>query len=242
MDSGGVLLVNAPIGKLGTGRAYLLCAFILAEIFQAAMSRVDVPEHRRRPFVLFCDEFHNYACDTINHILREGRKFKLELVLATQQVAGNIRNEALQSSVRKLCGNVFTFRLDAEDAALVVRDVFTPALDQVKYTDEKGKPTFRGMDEIWQREIRSITATPNRMLWWKRRGHSQTHYVQVGTVTDIDKLPHCEQLPAALKRQDFMAYKLAGVPKAPVSGHAARRDDGRATRAQFYEVVDPAEL
>lgn len=86
MDKGAVVLVNAPKAILGEGTAYLLAAFILMEFQHAAMSRLDLPDHRRRPFSLLCDEYQNYTTDTILQIVKESRKVGLELGLVTQEV------------------------------------------------------------------------------------------------------------------------------------------------------------
>jgi type IV secretory pathway TraG/TraD family ATPase VirD4 len=51
-----------------------------------AMSRADIPEHERKDFYLYVDEFQNFATDSFATILSEARKYKLNLVMANQYI------------------------------------------------------------------------------------------------------------------------------------------------------------
>lgn len=51
-----------------------------------AMTRADTPEHERRDFGLYVDEFQNFATDSFATILSEARKYKLSLTMANQYV------------------------------------------------------------------------------------------------------------------------------------------------------------
>ena len=64
MNSGRVLIVNLSKGRLGEGPAHLLGAFLATAFAQAAESRADIPEHDRRDFTLYADEFQNFATDS----------------------------------------------------------------------------------------------------------------------------------------------------------------------------------
>jgi hypothetical protein len=210
---------------LGEGTSYLLCAFILAEFQRAALSRVDLPDSQRRPFSLLCDEFVNYTTDTIRQILAESRKFGLELGLAAQEVKGQLKTEALQSAVLNTVGNILAFRLGYEDASTLVKDVFTPEIDeQVKEIRPRYQKVgnadirfddkiYRSLEEIWELEKRKLTQLPDRTLWWKQRGQPGTHRIQTLSVADIEDLPNRDRLPEALKRQELAAFRLAGRPK-----------------------------
>lgn len=52
-----------------------------------AMSRADLPPAKRREFCLYIDEFQNFASESFEGILSEGRKFGLSLVLGNQYVS-----------------------------------------------------------------------------------------------------------------------------------------------------------
>lgn len=216
LDSGAVVLVNAPKGILGEGNAYLLCGFVLAEFQRAAMSRVDLPESKRRPFTLFCDEFANYTTDTIRQIIAESRKVGLELGLAAQQVRGQLKSEALQSAVINTVQNILAFRLGYEDADTLVRDMFTPDLYAVKEVRMRGweaENVYWSLPELWEQERRKLTQLPDRMLYWKRRGHPGSHLIHTLDVADIEDLPNAADLPKALAQQEAVVADLIGQPK-----------------------------
>jgi hypothetical protein len=86
LDRGAIVLIHAPAGILSKGSAYLMCALLMAELQAAAMSRVDTPEHLRRPALVIADEYLAYTTDTLTEIITQSRKFRLELVLGSQEV------------------------------------------------------------------------------------------------------------------------------------------------------------
>ena len=109
MDEGRVLVVNLSKGALGEGTSHLLGALLTTALATAALSRSDTPEHRRRPFYLYADEFQNYASNGFAVILSEARKYALSLTLGHQylgQLPDNLRQAVLgqRSIVRRLPG------------------------------------------------------------------------------------------------------------------------------------------
>lgn len=82
MDRGEIVLVDGS--GCGPDELKLLLGLFVVRFHFAALSRADTPPGARRPFLLFCDEVHNYAVPTIEKILAEDRKYGLGLVLATQ--------------------------------------------------------------------------------------------------------------------------------------------------------------
>ena len=75
MDEGKILLVNLSPQLEEASR--LLAALIIGRLLMAAFSRSDTPEERRRPFMLYCDEFQRFATADFATLLAEARKFKL---------------------------------------------------------------------------------------------------------------------------------------------------------------------
>jgi hypothetical protein len=97
MDDGRALLVKLPLGQIGADNAYLLGSLIVSRLQAAALSRIDTPEERRKPFYLYIDEFQNFITTSINECLTGARKFALGLVLAhhtTQQMWSRDRDVA----------------------------------------------------------------------------------------------------------------------------------------------------
>lgn len=114
MDDGKILIMNLSKGRVGEENSALLGAMMITKIQLAAMSRVDIPEDRRRDFFLYVDEFQNFATEAFANILSEARKYRLSLILAHQYI------EQLSDEVRAaVFGNVGTmiaFRVGATDA------------------------------------------------------------------------------------------------------------------------------
>ena len=87
MNKGKVLIVNLSKGNLGTEPAHLLGALLITACSQAAEARRRMPEHERRDFTLYVDEFQNFATESFASILSEARKWRLSLVAANQTIS-----------------------------------------------------------------------------------------------------------------------------------------------------------
>lgn len=87
MDRGDIVLI-CPGGG-GEPHEKLLHAVFMHDIFRSTLSRRDTPAAMRREVHAFIDEVQvgdsGYASDSIERILREGRKFGLRLHAMTQQ-------------------------------------------------------------------------------------------------------------------------------------------------------------
>ena len=121
MDRGQVLIVNLGKGKLGEAPTHLLGAFLATAFAQAAEARADVSEDERRDFTLYADEFQHFATDSFATILSEARKYRLALVLA-HQFLGQLP-DLLRQAVIGNAGSIVAFRLGAEDAPLIAREL-----------------------------------------------------------------------------------------------------------------------
>lgn len=121
MDARQVLIVNLAKGKLGDAPAHLLGAFLATAFAQAAEGRAIVPETERADFTLYADEFQNFATDSFATILSEARKYRLSLVLA-HQFLGQLP-DLLRQAVIGNAGSIVAFRIGAEDAPLMAREL-----------------------------------------------------------------------------------------------------------------------
>lgn len=212
MNRGAIILVNAPKGKLGDRGSSLFCGLILARLQQEAMARIDIPPSKRRPFAVYCDEFQTYTTDTARQMVAEDRKLGIEFLFATQEIAGLPEHAELRGAIRKVVGNTLCMRIDREDAEVIVRDLFTPDLLQVKAIIEN-KPVYWSLQEIWEFERRKLTELPNRRLYWKRRGHPVSEQTETLTVKDIEDLENYNRLGEARQLLDEYAFRLAGGRK-----------------------------
>lgn len=131
IDSGGILLVSLAKGLLGEETSRLLGAFLVARLWQAAMSRASRPEASRADFCLYLDEFQNYLHlpQSLDEVLVEARGYHVGLVLANQhlgQLAPPTR-EALAANARTRV----VFQAGQDDARYLARE-FAPWLGDLQ--------------------------------------------------------------------------------------------------------------
>lgn len=166
MDTGRVLLINLSKGALRTN-SYLLGALFIAKIQMAAMSRENLPSWKRIPWYLYVDEFQNYATESFAEILSEARKYGLSITLAHQsltQLPLKLRDIILGNAKNLIC-----FRLDRQDAELMVRYVndIDPFAWKLK---EEEKYTFFTVQEQWEEGISGLTSLPTSFAILKTKG------------------------------------------------------------------------
>lgn len=123
MDNRKIVLMKISKGILGEENASLLGAIAITKIYQAAMSRADIPEDKRVGFYFYVDEFHNFATNTFGEILSEARKYHLNLTIANQFL-GQL-DDAMRTTVFGNVGSMVSFRLGGEDGAMMAAE-FTP--------------------------------------------------------------------------------------------------------------------
>jgi hypothetical protein len=111
MDEGKILLVNLSPQLEEPSR--LIGAAILGRLLLAVFSRTDTPKEKRRPFMLYTDEYQRFATQDFAVFLAEARKFKISSSIANQvleQLSDLNRATALQS------GSLAVFRVSGEDS------------------------------------------------------------------------------------------------------------------------------
>ncbi len=127
MDEGKILLVNLAKGKLGEENSSFLGLILVPKILLAAMSRVDMPEEKRRDFFLYVDEFQNFATPDFAQILSEARKFRLNLCVANQFIGQ--MDEEVKNAVFGNVGTLVAFRVGVTDANYL-QHWFTPVFNE----------------------------------------------------------------------------------------------------------------
>ncbi|RMD59361.1 hypothetical protein D6821_01430, partial [Candidatus Parcubacteria bacterium] len=123
MDERKILILNLSKGRIGEDNSNLLGAMMITKTQLAAMSRVDVPEHERKDFYLYVDEFQNFTSDSFANILSEARKYRLNLILAHQYIEQ--LGEVVKNAVFGNVGTMLVFRVGAADAEELVKE-FAP--------------------------------------------------------------------------------------------------------------------
>ena len=126
MDNRKIVLIKVSKGSLGSDNASLLGSMLVWKVYEAAMSRANIPAEDREDFYFYVDEFQNFATDSFGEILSEARKYNLSLTFANQYL------NQLPAQIRKtIFGNVanlLSFRIGAEDAAAVSSE-FSPVFE-----------------------------------------------------------------------------------------------------------------
>lgn len=151
MNEEKILLLNLSQGKLGEDNSALLGAMIITKLQLAAMNRVNMPEHERKDFYLYVDEFQNFATTSFIKILSEARKYRLNLILANQYIA-QIPIE-VRSAIFGNAGTMFSFLLGAEDARYMAREFS----ERFKEEDLLALGNYQGIIKL---AIDSITQSP----------------------------------------------------------------------------------
>lgn len=128
MDSGKILILNLSKGRIGEDNMRLLGGLFITKIQLAAMERVEIPEHERRDFFLYVDEFQNFATESFANILSEARKYRLGLIVAHQYIEQ--LDEKVCAAVFGNVGTMIIFRVGGGDALFLVKE-FGP-----KFTEE----------------------------------------------------------------------------------------------------------
>lgn len=125
MDSGKILLINLSKGRLGEINSALIGLIMVGKILMSAFSRVDTAETERRDFYLYIDEFQNVTTDSIESILSEARKYRLNLNIAHQFI-GQL-TDSIKKSIFGNVGSMVSFRVGSEDAEFLAKQ-FAPQL------------------------------------------------------------------------------------------------------------------
>ncbi len=133
MDNKKIILINLSKGRIWELNAQLLWMIVVSQIYNAAMSRANIPEDQRKDFYLYVDEFQNFVSWTFADILSEARKYKLSLIMAHQYIA-QLEGEAWdgwKDSVKDaVFGNAWTlqsFKVWAPDAEFLEKE-YAPVL------------------------------------------------------------------------------------------------------------------
>jgi len=139
MDDGMITLVNLAKGRLKRN-SDLVGAMFVAKIQEAALSRVDLPETRRRGYRLIVDEFQNYATRSFEEILSEARKYGLCLMMPNQTLTQLERT--LLASVLGNCQAQIYFRCNRHDAETLARQAFRATGKELKHKPGGGSSLF----------------------------------------------------------------------------------------------------
>jgi len=115
MDEQKIVIINLSKGRIGEDNMRLLGGLLITKLQLSAMERVDQPEHERKDFYMYVDEFQNFATESFAGILSEARKYRLCLTMAHQYIAQ--LSDEVREAVFGNVGTIVTFRVGSPDAA-----------------------------------------------------------------------------------------------------------------------------
>ena len=119
MDEGKILLVNLSKGKLGEDQSNFFGTILSAFIWTAAYQRIDKPEHDRRDFFVYIDEFQNFATPQFSDITSEARKFRVIPIISHQNIA-QIKDKALLQIMTGNASTMISLKASPDDEAFIL--------------------------------------------------------------------------------------------------------------------------
>ena len=109
LNSGKIILINTSKDLLKKEGSSIFGKFFLAAIAQAVGERAALPEHDRTSTVVYLDEAHEYADESLEVLLNQGRKYKAGVVIAHQfldQLNSVTRQTLLANASVKIVGGL----------------------------------------------------------------------------------------------------------------------------------------
>jgi len=194
MDQGKVILVNLACTKLSEEEQKMLGVMVVDKVVQAAKSRSDIPEKKRRPFYFVIDEFGDFVCEDVARGLQALRKFKVSMILAHQEL------EQLREDSRRVYSAVMAnpavrlvFRTSREDAEKMALEMFTGKIRDdvvkrvIKQTKYEPVETTREVVTDGETETESQSKTKGSSFG-KNEGLSKADVYPVGFLGLTDEL------------------------------------------------------
>jgi hypothetical protein len=136
-----VLLVN--LNKIGERAGNVYGSLLVAQIQQAIFKRGSIERQHRTPTYLYVDEFHNFGGASFSKILREARKFKLGLTVATQFPTQ--LGDELKEHLKGCVSSYVLFKMD-EDHARVFRSAIRPHKPEMLAALQEFHALYRAAD------------------------------------------------------------------------------------------------
>ncbi len=120
-----ILLVNLSSKNIGEEGMSLLGSLLMSKVWFEAKK---VNQDERQPFVVYADEFQNFASSDFSQALSEARKFKLELVLA-HQFFKQLPDDVFHSVIGNVKNKVY-YRCGLEDSEIISKELQGKVLEQ----------------------------------------------------------------------------------------------------------------
>lgn len=129
INSGKILICNFSKGLLGEDTSELFGITVLAKLQLASLRRARIPQHERRHYYLYVDEFQNFATTSFVQMLSESRKYKMFMVMAEQSTSQQ-KDQQMVSVILANVGTVISFRSGNPDDERLLLPLFSPSIEQ----------------------------------------------------------------------------------------------------------------
>jgi len=131
VNSKKIILVKLSKGLIGELNANLLGMIIIGKILMAILGRANIAEDDREDYYLYIDEFQNFLTDSIQIILSEARKYKLNLTIAHQYIGQLVKNgdTRFKDAIFGNVGTKVAFRIGVEDSEFLAKE-FAPVFNE----------------------------------------------------------------------------------------------------------------
>ena len=109
LNSGKIILINTSKDLLKSDGSAIFGKFFLASIAQAIGERAVLAEAERTDTIIYLDEAHEYADESLEVLLNQGRKYRAGIVIAHQfldQLNGQTRQTLLANASVKIVGGL----------------------------------------------------------------------------------------------------------------------------------------
>lgn len=121
IDRSAIVVASLPKGRIGEDATLLLGGLLLGAFQHAALGRADMAAEDRSPFSMIVDEVGSFATPPLLGLVAEARKYGVGLVVASQSLL--VLEPPVRGALLGNVGTLITFRVGADDAELVSREL-----------------------------------------------------------------------------------------------------------------------
>jgi hypothetical protein len=192
MNDGKICLINLSRNHLKTESRRLFGSLLFAKILMSVISRESIPEEKRVPVSVFCDEAHEIFCqDLFLPILEGGRKFKCQFGGLFFQTLSQFEPEDMDIILGNTAIQV-CFQVGRKDAERMAREFFSFSGKKIKDQDRdifgpKGKPSYYSVQEEIENAISELTNQKTRECYIKLKSASFVPYIATTLPVEYSK-------------------------------------------------------
>lgn len=129
LNSKKILICNLSKGEIGEDITTFLGSLIIAKLQLAALRRIHMSQEERVDFFMYIDEFQNFATSSFAQILSEARKYRLNAILAHQNIT-QIKDDDLIDTILANSGTVVSFRTASPHDEKILLPFFAPLVHE----------------------------------------------------------------------------------------------------------------